>query len=343
MSVLNRHANGKGTGADVKTNIRHSARPLTSDSEGNITTLSFAKSLLGKIWVRNKNQHRTQPWWRTLSSLRKATSRLTALEDEERRLKSETQLAGSHTSGQHARKRFERESQLRTEEEAWMQWIREVLLPKAYLGFSSLVGDTQFANLGVVLVGVLADIVSVTGAPEPVKGRGDGPGDAKMTETQRLQEMVATGEARRLEATSLRVTGLQSGELVERQYDSDDLGEIVERDTSEGDAKKRQILRSNENKKVTNTPSDRGDLRRPSPAAVIPKMLKQENLATQKIEAASARRQPDVGRTMLPNETFPRGKSESATNGAGKVGKPKQGKPRKKNKNAIDDLFAGLT
>ncbi|OCT55034.1 hypothetical protein CLCR_02977 [Cladophialophora carrionii] len=329
------------TGADAKTNIMRSATALSSNSEGHITALSFAKNLLDKIWVRNKNQHRTQPWWRTLSSLRKATSRLTALEDEERRLKSESRLLGSHSRGHHVRKRFERESQLRTEKEAWVQWVREVLLPKAYIGFSSLVGDTQFANLGVVLVGVLADIVSVT--PAPARGSGDRLGGTKITESQNLREAVATGEARRLEATSLRVTGPHSGELIERQYDSDDVGEIVERNTSEDDAKKRQNIRSDKKEEVTNTPSDGGHLRRASPTADIPKILEEEKPSPTTNRLASAWPHPAVGRMIVPDETVAQAKGETTINGAGRVGKLKQGKARTKHKNAIDDLFAGLT
>ncbi|ETI23326.1 hypothetical protein G647_05126 [Cladophialophora carrionii CBS 160.54] len=336
--VRRQRADRSSTGADAKTNIRHSATALSSNSEGNVTALSFAKNLLDKLWVRNKNQHRTQPWWRTLSSLRKGTSRLMALEDEERRLKSESQLLGSHSRGHHVRKRFERESQLRTEKEAWVQWVREVLLPKAYIGFSSLVGDTQFANLGVVLVGVLADIVSVTGAPEPARRSGDRLGGTKITETQNLREVVATGEA-----TSLRVTGPHSGELIERQYDSDDVGEIVERNTSEDDAKERQNIRSDKNKKVTNTPSDGGHSRRAGPTAVIPKIPEEGKPRPPTNRLASAWPHPAVGRMIVPDETVAQGKSETTINGAGRVGKLKQGKARKKHKNAIDDLFAGLT
>ncbi|KIW71253.1 hypothetical protein PV04_03438 [Phialophora macrospora] len=330
-------------GDNTKANIRPSVRPSTAEPDGNITTLSFAKTLLDKIWVRNKNQHRTQPWWRTISSLRKATSRLETLEDEERRLKSATQVPGSLSSGQYVRQRFERESQLRTEKEAWAEWIREVLLPKAYLGFSGLVRDAQFANLGVVLMGVLADIVSVTGAPKPSEESEDGLGRTKTAGGRQGQEVDATGEARRLEATSLRVTGLQSGELIERQYDSDDMGEIVERNTSDEGAKRMQIIDSNEGEEAANTQIDGGASRTASSTTSVSKKQKQKRPDTPKIRSATASAQLATGRMTVSGEAVAQGKSESATKSAEKASKPKQGKPRTKRKNAIDDLFAGLT
>jgi ribonuclease MRP protein subunit RMP1 len=252
-------------------------------------------------------------------------------------------LPGSLSSGQTVRKRFERESQLRTEKEAWAEWIREVLLPKAYLGFSGLVGDTQFANLGVVLMGVLADIVSVTGAPKPCEGSDDGLGSTKIAGTRQGQEVVVNGEARMLEATSLRVTGLQSGEIIERQYDSDDMGEIVERNTSDEDAKRRQIVASNEKEEAANTPSDGGDSRTASSTTLVSKKLKQQRPDTPKIQSALASAQVATGRVIVSDETMAQKRSESVTQVAEKANKSKQGKSKSKRKNAIDDLFAGLT
>ncbi len=217
--------------------------------------------------------------------LRKATTRLSALESEEQLLESQSRPSGGAISAQDVRKGFERETALRREQDLWRSWTREVLVPTAYLGFSSLVVDLQFANLGVVLMGTLADVASVVGPPTNVKGSNGGPKGMKAKGFVR-SDAVPSGEARSLMATSLRVTGLQSGELVDRLYDSDDVGEVVERKSSS--AKHTQIG------------------------------------ADQKREHA----------TTLARE---QGKSKEGRT------KSKAKKSKSKSKNAIDDLFAGLT
>ncbi|OAP57076.1 hypothetical protein AYL99_09189 [Fonsecaea erecta] len=208
-------------------------------------SLPFAKSVLDKIWIRNKNQHRTQPWWKSLSMLRKAVSRLVTIEQEERSLRDRPLGYGGATAmdAKAVRARFEREAQLRGEKEIWIDWIRQVLIPKAYLGFSGLVSDTQFAHLGLVLVGLLADVVGSVGLPTPSE-RQEGveqalrrTGTITATTGRRdpsgtLETATSEAMARSLTAKSIRVTGLQSGEVVERTYDSDDLGEVVERKRS---------------------------------------------------------------------------------------------------------------
>lgn len=158
--------------------------------------------------------------------LRKAITTLVVLGEEEQRLRIQHDTA-TYVDSTQVRRRFEQESQLRREREVWHEWIRETLLPRAYLGFTSLVADTQFAQLGVVLVGVLADVMSVVGAPTASKE------DAQAT----TLPSESKSQAKTLKATSLRVTGVHSGELVERMYDSDDMGEVIERgDALQGSA-----------------------------------------------------------------------------------------------------------
>ena len=49
------------------------------------------------------------------------------------------------------------------EEEVLMGWLRETVVPKTWVAFTGLVGDSQFAGLGVVLLGVLGDIAGLVG------------------------------------------------------------------------------------------------------------------------------------------------------------------------------------
>ncbi|KAL2429047.1 hypothetical protein ABEF95_012476 [Exophiala dermatitidis] len=198
------------------------------------TKLSTTKSLLDQIWARNKNQHRSQPWWKSLGMLRKAITHLVAMDEAEHSLKL---LQGSVASidAKQVRQRFEQETQIRREREVWHGWMREVLVPRAYVGFTALVADTQFAALGVVLVGILADVMGVVGAPTPTpmeddqKARAQHRGGIRGVLDGAQTTTKAQPLSKTLMARSLRVTGSQSGKIVERMYDSDDLGEVIER------------------------------------------------------------------------------------------------------------------
>ncbi|KAL2429054.1 hypothetical protein ABEF95_004745 [Exophiala dermatitidis] len=134
------------------------------------------------------------------------------------------------------RHRFEQETQIRREREVWFGWMREILVPRAYVGFTALVADTQFAALGLVLVGILADVMGVVGAPTPM----DDWKEQHSSGIRGAPTINAPGViqplSKILTARSLRVTGSQSGEVVERMYDSDDLGEVVERTNLNGNS-----------------------------------------------------------------------------------------------------------
>lgn len=168
--------------------------------------------------------------------LRKAIIRVDGLEKRTQQLRSQMTAGTGAQNGimdaKEVRRRFEEEAQIRSEVEVWSDWLRDVLVPRAYVGFTGLVGHGQFANLGVVLVGLLADVAAVVGAPTALDRHTEthGRDGGNRADSSRGD---GDGVARSLAATSLRVTGLQSGAVVERTYDSDDLGEVVERtDTS---------------------------------------------------------------------------------------------------------------
>ncbi|KAL6245256.1 Ribonuclease MRP protein subunit rmp1 [Rhinocladiella similis] len=210
---------------------------LSTPSSSDIShKTAFTKSLLDQIWTRNKNQHRSQPWWKCLGMLKKAITQLALLDDRESQLRQTGGSGGALADATAVRRRFEQEAQIRSEREVWTEWVRETLVPRSYVAFTSLVSDTQFANLGVVLVGALADVVSIAGPPTPTtattsKMEPPIPSLALATDKPITSDNNHR-KATRLTATSLRVTGLRSGEQVERLYDSDDMGEVVERRTT---------------------------------------------------------------------------------------------------------------
>lgn len=117
-----------------------------------------------------------------------------------------------------ARRNFEEQATLRTQREAVTGWLRDTICPRCYIGFSSVVGDSQFANLGVVLMAALADVVTVVGQPREV-----------MADTGRGPEHDTVAASMTLTARTVRITGAAAGSVVERVYESDDLGEVIER------------------------------------------------------------------------------------------------------------------
>ena len=292
------------------------------------------RTILDKLFIRNKNQHRTQSWWRPFSQLRKATSRLSALTDEENVLKSETSNTSATASAENVRRCFEREAEIRREKELWCEWIREILVPKAYLGVSGLVADQQFAQLGVALTGVLADIVSIAGAPRGSDGE-------DQNEIQRGGESRGA-HAKRLMATSLRATGLQAGEVVERLYDSDDLGEVIERKTENANAERGTyaIQQTECEDTVAAAATNINNVEKtPMPAQPTekrPLAFKIEDAVLPTIQG------PLTTSTQLTRETEDKSNRVREERNKRPITSQSKGK-KSKRKNAIDDIFAGLT
>ncbi|KAK4945137.1 Ribonuclease MRP protein subunit rmp1 [Elasticomyces elasticus] len=269
-----------------------------------------------------------------MGMLRKAITTLIAFNDEEHHLRQQHGAgpAGPMDASQ-VRKRFEQESQIRRNREIWNEWIRETLLPRAYLGFTGLVADTQFAHLGVVLVGILADVMSVAGTPTALKGE------------QALRAASSTESRSKptsLKATSLRVTGSQSGELVERMYDSDDMGEVIER-TDADDGKPANVDDTRTTRAAVSLPHKASphanddiatdgigqDMHIEDTPATTPSASKDEST----IPTSNSR----------PTNSLSSRKSSKAPPAKSTSSKSTKDKTKKKGKkNAIDDLFAGL-
>jgi len=205
------------------------------------------------------------------------------------------------TDAKVVRRHLEEEAQIRREVDVWSDWIREVLVPRAYVG--------------------------VVGAPTASQEDGDG-GTGLQTES-----FKGGGKARSLAATSLRVTGLQSGGVVDRMYDEDDLGELVERtdreEMSTGHTQRRSSPPHQPDQGAAQSPASS-----PSPPiqtrgkrkVATPERTNPDELATHRAAAA------------------PRDESASGVKPGGKESTKSKTQPkRKKRKNAIDDMFAGFS
>lgn len=172
--------------------------------------------LIDLIIRRNKNQHRNQHFFKYLRLLRKS---LTKLETVLSKLADLAHEGNASRSSAQVRERFEAESQLRSQREVLMEHLREVLVPECYLSFSGLVADAQFANLGVVLMALLADVaVGEHGVGLPKH-------DGMLAIDGSMAEKVNTSHNEMREsyynemvAMSTRVTGEDQGEVVERIY-----------------------------------------------------------------------------------------------------------------------------
>ncbi|RYP72401.1 hypothetical protein DL771_004196 [Monosporascus sp. 5C6A] len=155
------------------------------------------RPVLAGLNHRNKNQHRAARWWGAFGMLRRHVGKLAdELDAAAARFakmlsssSSSTNANAGNSSSSSSKKKRKRggggggggETPVvttnpvlaRADERA--KWLRDALFPKCYLAFSQLAADSQFATLGIVLLGVLAQVhaacVRLVGeaAAEPVE------------------------------------------------------------------------------------------------------------------------------------------------------------------------------
>ncbi|MCJ1395259.1 hypothetical protein MMC18_008143 [Xylographa bjoerkii] len=94
------------------------------------SSLKKVSQTLYLLHRRNKNQHRLSKWWKWFAMLHRSVKKLLA--DLQR---PDETLARARTL-----------------------YLNDVLQPRCYQSFSKVVSDRQFAALGLVLVGVLAEL-----------------------------------------------------------------------------------------------------------------------------------------------------------------------------------------
>ena len=131
-----------------------------------------------------------------MMALRRETGRLARIQMEMAPGSAERSsgTVGKGSESESIRKRLQREAELEVEKTEVERLIRDVLLARCYIAFSTVVHDTQFAALGVVLMGALARIGREVGLPE-----------------NKVDVEMVRG-------VSLRQTGVDTGEVVEREW-----------------------------------------------------------------------------------------------------------------------------
>jgi len=193
--------------------------------------------------------------------------------------------------------------------------VRETLVPSCYVSFSGLVGDSQFANLGVVLFALLTEIAAGedgVGVPRRAEEE-DGQAQARPyrlagSDTGVGQE-TSRGGAQVLVGTSTRITGEDQGEVIERVYESGDGDEIRTPTTSTEEV----------------VPAIDGKEEQQQQGQPIAEHEDKTKPIARKSTKPSKRKKPGV--TEEPSEE----RSQEKTK-----------KRNKKQKDTIDDLFSGL-
>lgn len=289
------------------------------DGSDRLSTTTGASALENRIHLlnliirRNKNQHRSQSFFKHLCLLRSSLTRLLAVSS---RLADLSRAATVARLSEQIRHNFEIEASLRSQKEFIEQHIREVLVPKCYVSFSGLVADSQFGNLGVVLVALLSEIVCGSDGVGQMKEIHD----AEERRSSKIgkgkkEESVMSDWSRSLIFTSTRATGEDQGEVVERVYD---------RATGVEDGV--EALRSSVVALTTASAQDEISVTRDiaqgeneSRLSLAPPM---DDVPSRPIDV------PRTSKIMMDNKA----ERDNA----------KRSKKNQKRKNAIDDLFSGL-
>ncbi|TRX91315.1 hypothetical protein FHL15_007737 [Xylaria flabelliformis] len=182
-------ATQKRAGRDAQISTQTSSNASTAGAETQEATpysqalsrLEPLQPVLAGLAHRNHNQHRRAAWWRCFGMLRRSCAKLVE--------KLVVAIAAAHRTAARAAKAAKAKSKKRRREElasgasvtvaavgandalvvreshsqmdiitSHAAWLHDVLAPRCYLAFSQLAADNQFAALGVVLLGILAQV-----------------------------------------------------------------------------------------------------------------------------------------------------------------------------------------
>ncbi|KAI6353545.1 hypothetical protein MCOR25_008949 [Pyricularia grisea] len=135
----------------------------TSKLEEAAALLAPAQEILEKFNYKHKNQHRLSKWWAGFDMLRRHTAKFSR--DEIRpaldALTKRDSMLQSSKKKQSKRQRTElRDEDVTAGAVAKARWMGDYLIPKAYTAITQLAADNQFAHLGLLLLGVLAQVHS---------------------------------------------------------------------------------------------------------------------------------------------------------------------------------------
>ncbi|KAL8419982.1 hypothetical protein RB594_002943 [Gaeumannomyces avenae] len=181
--------------------------------------LAPAREILDRFNYKHKNQHRLSKWWAAFDTLRRHLAKLErdeitpavgALELAARRCSKRPQDPAAAVDA----------AVMPPGVEAKSKWMRDYLIPRAYPSFTQLAADNQFAHLGLLLLGVLAqvhDLVSLILPPRIEEDAAEG-------------VRCAAASPLRVEARPVPAVGTAALVPAVASSNPDDLGVAVSRD-----------------------------------------------------------------------------------------------------------------
>ncbi|KAL1838843.1 hypothetical protein VTJ49DRAFT_2166 [Mycothermus thermophilus] len=237
------------------------AKPIPMITKETLTTASEALApalhLLERFHHRNRNQHRPCRWWAQADMLRRGVSKMLGevegliriMEEEEKRREMVGKIGkgkGKGKKGDGAKgggDRGEKGVGVRGEDEGdnngvvakRAEYLRWKLGPGAYVAFSQLAADRQFAHLGLMLLGVLAQVDRALApfAPSPPPGC-VGDGDWMIGNASGVAEMIPatllTTTAKSLTLPERRLPRRMDADMNMAMATDTDLGVPVSRD-----------------------------------------------------------------------------------------------------------------
>lgn len=328
------------------------------------TSLQTVTHILAGLNHRNKNQHRGTKWWPAFNMLRRSLQKLMLdLEAAIQRVEvlslsvptTTKQMKKAASSTSTTVKPVKQPELDRVVERA--VWMKAVLGPRVYETFSHLTADRQFAHLGLVLIGVLAQVEA---AMAPFV-----PADPTAPPPPKPQLVGTSGSVGIVQGT------VDASKAIADAGDSVDLGVAISRDELDDETfvqpsiepsssiqehhdtgnqtkgkKRKQSLR-NENTKsraeVSGFSSEQWEIaekrKKPPAAENKPKSAKPGSILEELQEPPKKRKKPklDISSSSLADE---QGRLTNTVDEAKAVKKAK--KKKKKGGDEFDDLFSSL-
>ncbi|KAI5284130.1 hypothetical protein KEM54_001574 [Ascosphaera aggregata] len=289
--------------------------PIPSSS-----TISAIHTTFHLIFVRNKNQHSHAKWWKYLSLLRRSLrSLLSCLEGLEKYVDGEG-IEWSELRMGRGERVVDADGEVVGRDEKVVEVAGTDVKVLENSAFSTVVADTQFSVLGVVLIAALAELADAikefATADEGVRVEEESQSEdtMNMSSFETTKKPVKTG---RLEEDLGEVIVRQAGGLAEEKGTSSQMVEQFPLLLPGDEAKGRSIELTDE---TTKTDSE------------APILVGKGNTKTKK----------QLKRSVIEDEQTSAVKSESKRQSAEPEKKEKTKQRKKKKTNAIDDIFGGL-
>ncbi|KAL8303811.1 hypothetical protein RB597_004809 [Gaeumannomyces tritici] len=190
--------------------------------------LAPAREILDRFNYKHKNQHRLSKWWAAFDTLRRHLAKLErdeitpavgALELAARRSAARGSGGGGSKRPRDPAAAVDA-AVMPPDVEAKSKWMRDYLIPRAYPSFTQLAADNQFAHLGLLLLGVLAQVHDLVSLILPPRIEGDAAEGVK----------CAAASPLRIEARPVPAVGTAALVPAVASSNPDDLGVAVSRD-----------------------------------------------------------------------------------------------------------------